>query len=231
MSENYYKSNTHGYMKYENDRLACYLYSLLPTALLSGYSCALEFGAGMGRFSAPLIDNYKQVTLIEPAPEFADVLRNRWATDERVVVLQETAESYLEDRGIGPNQAVFAFHLMHHLDRITRHKIFSAIKASKTKALFVEPNPYNPLILLQVITHPDMRFREEQQYLSLNEKTYKNELAEAGLSILTDKRVLFLPPCLTNNLLQMLPSERLRLFEKLNRYLPCFSSYQVIVCG
>lgn len=229
MANSYYSIETHGYLQYANDRLANYVYSLLPLGYLQAYDSAIEFGAGMGRFSAPIVKQFKTVTLVEPEPSYAKTLREKF-TQPHVSIVESSAGDYLS-KGAMRSSAIFAFHLMHHVSASARAEIFAATRSSRSVGVLVEPNPINPLILVQVLCHPDMKFSEEKQYLRLTKNSYKKELAAAGLRLFTYKHLLFLPPFVTNSLLQRCDPAKISWLEKLIPIFPFLGSYQVMVYG
>jgi len=230
MSETYYSAEKHGYMLYSNDLLADYIYSLLPLTHVENFDQAVELGAGMGRFSAPVISNFKAVTLVEPSPDYAALLRDKFVGSS-IKIEASTASSYMQTNKNSSPQAVFAFHLMHHLNSEERKEIFKFVYDTKSIGIAVEPNPINPLILVQVLCHPDMRIEAEKEYLKLNRTAYEKELTSVGLKLLEYKRILFMPPFMCNRAIQFISPSILSKVESLNNYLPFLSSYQVIVYG
>ena len=55
-------------------------------------------------------------------------------------------------------------------------------------------DPYNPLIMVQILLHKDMSYEEEKQYLQLTKKTYQKEMAKHGLEVVNHYRICGLPP-------------------------------------
>ncbi len=232
MTDDYYALGKHSYMRYDNARFASYIYSLVHHPLFQKYDVAIELGAGMGRFSPPLVENFKKVFLIEPSNSYAEFLRKEFAED-KVSVLETVSDEFFcnpGDAGRGP-AAVFCFHLMHHISAAERRKIFDYVREGSSLGIVVEPNPINPLILIQVLLTKDMSFKEEAQYLQLNYRKYKKEIEAAGLRIITYKRLCIFPPFLGNFLVQKFPQRFLRSFEFLSSLLPFLGSYQLIIYG
>jgi hypothetical protein len=229
MQEKYYAENKHGYMRYESDRFAKYIYSLIQTKDFTNFLNAIEFGAGMGRFSAPLMADFAQVTLVEPTPAYAAILKESFP-DARVRIFQGTFQEFIENESVEKNTLVFCFHLLHHLSPKERGCLYEFIRNLQAKAVFVEPNPFNPLILIQVLIHPDMSMAEEYQYLLLTRRRYRQELSKHGLRLASYKRICTLPPFLMGFLLKRIPAKTLRRFEFLAQYIPFCGSYQIIIC-
>lgn len=229
MQENYYAENKHGYMRYENNRFSKYVYSLIKTKDFTNFSNAIEFGAGMGRFSAPLIADFRRVTLVEPTPAYAAILKESFQ-DAHVQIFQGTLREFIENETEEKNTIVFCFHLLHHLNPKERGCLYKFIHTQQAKAVFVEPNPFNPLILIQILMHPDMSMAEEYQYLLLTRRRYRQELAKHGLRLALHKRICTLPPFSMGFLLKRVPVKILRRLEFLAQYIPFCGSYQMIVC-
>ena len=89
---------------------------------------------------------------------------------------------------------VFCFHLMHHIKREHRDVIYQFVKQTGSKCILVEPNPYNPLIFLQILFHRNMSVTKEIKYILLTRRKYRRELEENGLTLASFKRFCFFPP-------------------------------------
>ena len=229
MTENYYDAKKHRYMLYKTDAFSNYVYSLIPQKGFSRFSRAIEFGAGMGRFSAALIPQFTKVILVEPTPAYAQMLAKSLSS-ESVSVHQKTLQEYIETERSEENTMVFCFHLLHHLAEPNRRKLFQYIKSIKARAVFVEPNPFNPLIALQILFHPDMSIKEEYRYLLQTPGRLRRELKKHRLSILSCSRVCPFPPFLMDLLLKKVSSHVVRKFELLARAFVFSGSYQIVVC-
>ncbi len=229
MPASYYGKDKHKYMQYRSDLFADYVYSLISDESFSNYENAVELGAGMGRFSASVIKSFSNVTLVEPVDAYVDTLNKKFSKND-VHVINAKAECFLTDyKGAKPT-IVFCFHLMHHLKREQREVIYQFVKSTGSKCVLVEPNPFNPLFLLQIILNADMSYAEERQYLTLTRKRYRKEFEKNGLVLTSYKRFCFLPPFVTNSLLKKFPRRTIKFFEVFNRVLPFMSFYQLITC-
>ncbi|NDC37506.1 MAG: class I SAM-dependent methyltransferase [Proteobacteria bacterium] len=228
MGEPYYDIAKHSYMRYDNDRLADFVHERIDNSLINAYDTAIELGAGMGRFSAPLLRRFRRVVLEEPVPAYFDLLMRRFYP--QASISKEPAESFLKSYSGGP-AAVYCFHLMHHLPREIRDKIYAFVRLNRGLGILVEPNPLNPLLLLQILLTKDMSFWEERRYLVLGRGRYASELAANGLEILHYERFLVTPPVLANTLLQMSAKNIVMAIESLRKAVPFLCSYQLILFG
>ena len=228
MGNNYYEKGPHSYLNYESNHFAYYIYESIAEEWFLSFDTAIEIGAGMGRFSAPVVENFSQVILIEPYHSFAEVLRNKFSKNG--LQIQEVfAEDFFSDYSVEKPVMIFGFHIMHHLTSDSRRVLYDFVKKTGSTCVFVEPNPYNPLILIQLMVEPDLSYSEEKQYLKLTKRFYHEEFMKNDIVMKSFKRICFIPPFVTHFLLKRIPKRLVSLCEVFNAVLPFFSSYQVIV--
>lgn len=228
-NNSYYSINKHQYMNYKDDIFGRYIYSLIYDESFNNYDTAVELGAGMGRFSYPVVSNFSKVTLVEPVNSYANTLREKFSNND-IRVMEISAEEFLSNHAKDKPVIIFCFHLMHHLKTNQRKEIYQYVRRTGSKGIFIEPNPFNPLILLQILLNPDMHFSEEMQYVTLTRRKYMKELKDDHLVLVSFKRFCFLPPFVTNFILKKFPRKVVRFFEIFNKVLPFLSSYQMITC-
>lgn len=228
MSDNYYVAGKHDYMLYPDDDFADFVFrqvaGRLAPADLAGE--AVELGAGMGRFSGPLVRTYSAVALVEPAADYAKFLKERFPGGA-VKVHQLDVERFFAADLCGRGCPVYCFHLIHHLPPKDRDALFASAAARRHKLVIIEPNYLNPLFLLQLLLTPDMRWREEKDYIRLHGRYFKKMAAAHGLKVSAYARFCFFPPSLTNRLLKTRFGRFLEHFEPLCVLFA--GSYRVIV--
>jgi hypothetical protein len=191
---------------------------------------AIELGAGMGRFSFTLVNYFSRVWLIEPARAFAETLRELFP-QEHVSVVDTTAEIFFASTPVPPDSIFFCFHLLHHLSRQQRRELFSFIRSAGAAAVFVDPNPWNPLLLAQPFFDKDMCFKEEMQYLRLTRRRLTRELADCGMRVMAHAPLCLLPPFAAMKVLRRPDgAEKLLRFERARRLLPFLGSYHFFYC-
>jgi len=231
MKNNYYDEDKHKYMRPDASCFGDFIYFLIDDGSFSSYDTAIELGAGMGRFSTAISTRFVNIILVEPNDVYAALLEEAFPQGGHLKVVQSTAEAFLSARVLERAVVVFCFHLMHHLHPAQRVAVYEFVRETGSSAIIVEPNPYNPLILLQILLHPDMSVAQEIQYLTLTPTRYANELAQNGLTVRRFKRLCLLPPPVTRILLRILPMRVVARLEVFNRLLPFLASYQLITFG
>jgi len=233
MSDEYFGENKHRHMHHKDGLFSEYIFSLIKDTVLKDcqkFHAAFELGAGVGRFSYALTKEYQDVYLIEPSQDCANQLRSVFR-DPHVHIMQMTAAEYFHAGNIPENSICYGFHVLHHMSVSQRKELFHCIKKLCLKAVFLEPNPWNPMILLQIISHPDMQFKMEKEYLKLTKNRLQEELRSCDLNASQHMPVCFFVPAVANILLRRIPWKVLSLFEKANPFFPFMSAYQLICFG
>ncbi|MCX8043516.1 MAG: hypothetical protein N3B18_05245 [Desulfobacterota bacterium] len=226
----YFANGKHGYLRFEDDSYGDYVLSLIKKIVPHFFRhahTAIEIGPGLGRFSCSLVKEFKTVVLIEPSKDFAQSLRDFFKNDN-VTVHELTAEEFFSTYDVSDGSVIIGFHILHHLNKHQRQTLYRFIKEKRVQALFAEPNPYNPLIFLQVTFHPDMDWKEEIEYLRLTKKRLFHELNKSGFRNPFFTRICFLPPPLAHMLLKTPLKKALPYFEMFNKVLPFLVSYQLV---
>jgi len=232
-SDDYFAEDTHKYMYCSDGVFSEFIYSLIMKTInvdFKQYTHALEMGAGMGRFSFALPEHFKQVYLIEPSASYVSVIKKLF-NKENVTVINMSLEEFFRETAIPPQSVFFNFHLLHHLTFEQRKEYFTYLHKAHASAVFMEPNPWNPLIILQLLLYPDMRMKDEWQYLKLTKRRLSQELNDCGLTLTKYGRLCFLPPPITKLAIKN-PFIRKLLFylDSCKHVLPFFSSYHVFYC-
>lgn len=142
-------------------------HGLLVDALLAHFGAkpgdlAVEIGAGSGRYTRMLTDRGLGVVAVEPddwlCRRFQECFR-----DEAGARLMQADLLELESLPEGADW-VCGFHVLHHLEKRHLDKLLELMAGSASLKgwLFLEPNAWNPLYLLQLALTPAMSFREER---------------------------------------------------------------------
>jgi len=237
----YFKQGTHGYMYCSDGNFSEYIYSLVDRIItddLKQYDNAFELGAGMGRFSFALLSHFPRVWLVEPSQPYAEILEKLFGNNQAtapptrtVTIVNSTMEEFLKINNIPKKSIIFSYHLLHHLSYEQRKELFTSLAETNAPAVFIEPNPFNPLIILQLMLYKDMRFKNEFQYLTFTKNKLSRELSQWGLRVLMHSRFCILPPpILRLALKQPFFVKPLLLLEKLKYALPMMCAYQLFYC-
>lgn len=229
-NSSYFAHDTHKYMYCADGVFSDFVFSLIKTIVpdnFSQYAQVYEMGAGMGRFSFALVKNFPRVSLIEPSESYARVLRELFDT-QQVSIVNMTMEEFFKKNTIAPNSIFFNFHLLHHLSPAQRTEYFSYLCQARVPAVFLEPNPWNPLIVFQLMINPDMRMKNEWQYLTLTRTKLSREFNTAGLSVAAYGKLCQVPPPIAKRAVKVSVFKRSLLFLDHSKYLlPFLSSYHL----
>lgn len=125
----------------------------------------VELGAGSGRYTELLLNMGYRVIAIEPDPVLANKLTERLSAVEGLIIINANPL----DRTLYPDdvKAICGFHVLHHIrneELNELYNLFADLLSSKrflSGWLFLEPNPLNPLYLIQICLTEGMRITEE----------------------------------------------------------------------
>ena len=146
-------------------------HNLILENLLSLYELqpgdrVLEIGSGTGRYTKFLIDRGFNIVAVEPDPVLAEKLIQRLKNSPNYELCIQSAESITTTRmGI---KLVCGFHVLHHLDKSSLSIFGAKLRAMESENkdfagwFFLEPNPWCPFYLIQILFTPGMRFDEEK---------------------------------------------------------------------
>jgi hypothetical protein len=229
----YFETQTHDYLELSWDELSNYIFKNLDfKSFYKGNHNAIELGPGSGRFTQPLIDYFKHVTLVEPSKYFCTILEDKFTT-KGINVSNESLESYLDrlkkSSNNSENVSIFGFHLLHHLNQKERKALYSFIRDSNSVCFLVDPYYLNPLILLQILITPQMKFKEEYQYLKINKRSLKRDIAPFRLKLLSYRPIVPVAPFLMQKLLQNKRFATITILERIVSLFPFLFSYHAYI--
>jgi hypothetical protein len=154
----------------------------------------LEIGAGSGRYTRSLVDHGLRVIAAEPDPVLGRKLQEQAACWPGVTVLARAAGQLSDAAEV---EAVCGFHILHHLDEGALRALCRDLARIAARSpgfrgfFFMEPNPLNPLYLVQILLHPGMRFREEK---GIWRRDYGRIFAGEGLELRVLGHLGLIPP-------------------------------------
>lgn len=177
----------------------------------------LEIGCGMGRYTIPLARQGWRLEGTDLSPHLLQMLRE-YAPD---LDLPLHACDVTEPDFAGPFDAVLGFFVLHHLGDL--EGTFRAVRALLKpggRAVFLEPNPWNPLFYVQILLWPNIRWEAEKGLLQMRSAVLDPAMRRAGLMPLPVRRFGFLPPFLRNTGWGGPLEERLERIPLLQPFLP-----------
>jgi SAM-dependent methyltransferase len=157
----------------------------------------LELGAGMGRFSLLLADAGFDVTALDVSDVLLERLR---AADSGGRIETTVADAANADRVFDrPFDVVVGFFFLHHLDDfVPTFRAARALLPPGGRAVFCEPNGWNPSFYLQILFSPAMTFRGERGLARMRARPLGTAAREAGLQLLPILRYGLLPPAIVD---------------------------------
>lgn len=157
----------------------------------------LELGAGMGRFSLLLADAGFRVTALDVSEVLLERLR---AADPGGRIETSVADAANADRVFSrPFDGVVGFFFLHHLDDFV--PTFRAVRALLPvggRAVFCEPNGWNPSFYLQILFSPTMTLRGERGLTRMRHGPLAAAARQADLRLLPIHRYGLLPPAIVD---------------------------------
>jgi SAM-dependent methyltransferase len=159
----------------------------------------LEIGAGLGKFSLPLLQRGLQLTCLDLSPvmlaRLRAVIEDAGLSVDTVACDAADAASHVEpgfDRAIG-------FFMLHHLHDLAA--IFSGLRAvlrPGAQLAFIEPTARNPLYYAQITLTPRMSWRAERGILKMRRSVVHAAMESAGLLPGAHEGYGFFPPVIAN---------------------------------
>lgn len=157
----------------------------------------LEIGCGMGRYTLPLHDRGLAVEGLDLSPVLLGHLR-RFA-GARAIPLHEADLVDHAPALAGAFDAVVGFFVLHHLhDLPASFRAVADLLRPGGRAVFIEPNPYNPLYYAQILLSPDMTWEGDRGIVDMRRAKLEKAARGAGLSGAALARFGFFPPRLAN---------------------------------
>lgn len=158
----------------------------------------LDVGCGMGRHAFLLAEHGVEVEGLELSPFLVEKMREFDGGKYKIPVYcadlhhppAELAERY---------DAVVGFFVLHHLaDLVVSLRAVAALLRPEGRAVFLEPNPWNPLYYAQVLLTPGMRWEAEKGIRNMRRQKLARACEQAGLRLATLERYGFFPPFISN---------------------------------
>lgn len=187
----------------------------------------LELGCGSGRFTIPIIKRGYKLTCIDISSNLLDRLRQRIPVNSRSELILgdiTTLDNDYEERF----DRVIGFFILHHLPDLAKNlKGISRVLKEDGKAVFLEPNPFNPLYYLQILLNKNMRWHGEKGILNIRYKKLNRLFRMAGFERFEMTNLGFFPPFVVNTKFGFELERKVEKISFLKKILP----FQIIVAS
>ena len=158
----------------------------------------LEVGCGMGRYTFILARMGFRVEGLDLTPWLLDRLKEYNAGRYDIPLHCADIQKPLPELE-GKFDAVLGFFTLHHvLDINISYQTMARLVKPGGKIVFIEPNPYNILYYIQIMTTPGMTWKGDGGIIRMRKGIILGAMQEAGLSRLKMSRFGFFPPFITN---------------------------------
>jgi SAM-dependent methyltransferase len=158
----------------------------------------LEVGCGMGRYTFVLAQRGVEVEGLDLSPFLLRQLREY--DSGRYNIPLHHADIFNHPPELeGRFEAVVGFFTLHHLHDLPQ--CFGAMRRLLKpggRVVFLEPNPYNLLYYIQILTMPHMSWQGDKGIVHMRSGPIFRAMQIAGLHRPTMARFGFFPPFLTN---------------------------------
>ena len=180
----------------------------------------LEVGCGMGRYTLPLAARGVNVEGLDLSPVLLQRLRQY--DGGRFGVPLHCADIADHPAALaGRFDVVAGFFMLHHLhDLELGFAALSRMLAPGGRAVFLEPNPYNPLYYVQIALTPGMTWEGDRGIVRMRRGPVFGAMGRAGLRALRLGRFGFLPPFAANTRVGAVAERMLERFPPWRPLLP-----------
>lgn len=219
----------HYFEDVERSRLALadtpYVHSHVDRAIAAGRfatsDALLEIGAGLGKFTLPLLARGFDVTANDLSPVLLERLRSASVRPVRTVACDVVeVERFVETRFNG----IVGFFVLHHLvDFDGTFRALARVLEPGGRIAFCEPVAWNPLYYLQIALTPGMRFSGEPSLTAMRPGRILPAMRRAGLVDARSQRYGYFPPFLKNTA----AGDRLEQWMERQTWVPVPRAFQV----
>jgi SAM-dependent methyltransferase len=165
---------------------------------ISTHHRILEVGCGMGRYTLLLASRGFRVEGLDLSPVLIEKLRTYGGRSFDVPLYAADIEHPPAELA-GSFDVVVALFALHHMEDLPgAFRAMRGLLKPGGRVVFLEPNPYNPLFYLQMLTTPGMSWAGDKGLLKMRRRLLFDGLREAGFESPEMMRFGFLPPFAVN---------------------------------
>jgi len=157
----------------------------------------LEVGAGLGRYSLPLLARGHDLTCLDLSAAMLERLQEAAGESRPAVLAGDVAR--IEELTPRRFDRVIGFFVLHHVHDLDT--VFAGVARALRPggiAAFCEPVVHNPLYYLQIALVPHIRWKAERGILKLRNRPVLEALRRAGFQDPSSATFGFFPPLVAN---------------------------------
>ena len=156
-----------------------HLERVLRLARLDRSQPLLEVGAGLGRYTLPLLEQGFAVTALDLSPVLLERLRADAAGhDVRTIACDVADVAEHVDGRFGQAVGFFTLHHLRDLDAAMR--ALAGVLTPGARVAFCEPNGFNPLFYAQILLTPGMTWRGDGGVARMRPRVVLGAMERAG---------------------------------------------------
>ncbi|MCO4747245.1 MAG: methyltransferase domain-containing protein [Proteobacteria bacterium] len=159
----------------------------------------LEVGAGLGKFTMPMLEAGLDVTCLDLSPVMLERLEQS-ATEQGHSVKTVAADVADVGSHFGAEfDRVVGFFTLHHM--VDLPNIFTAIRSVMkpgARLAFIEPMARNPLFYVQILLTPGTHWSAERGIVNMRGSVMSKSMRKAGLMPGDHESYGFFPPAIIN---------------------------------
>jgi ubiquinone/menaquinone biosynthesis C-methylase UbiE len=169
---------------------------MIRSGRLSTETKILEVGAGLGKFSIPLVKRNYNISCNDLSEVLLSKLSEHVGTSVKTIPCDiKEIQNHTEEKF----DKVIGFFTLHHMTEIAQ--VFKAIRhvlVPGGEVIFIEPLAQNPLYYLQILLTPGMTWKAERGILNMTDRKVHSAMRQGGINPMPGDSYGFFPPLIRN---------------------------------
>ncbi len=169
---------------------------MIQAAQMNSSHSTLEIGAGLGKFSIPLIQQGFNLTCLDLSPVMLEKLAHSTHLPVATLACDAADVAHHTDQFFDRAIGFFTLHHMNHLEAVFKG-IKSRLKPG-ARIAFCEPVAWNPLYYIQISLTPGMTWGAEKGIINMTPRKVLGLLQKVGFVDCSSFSYGFFPPFIVN---------------------------------